>query len=379
VDLSPAWYVDAWNVRDGAAFASFRWPEERDAANTVFICVPDLEPVPVGRRSTALSATRRHFQDGLRDPSGEDEIAFTDLDQVAELVRRGYLAGGFGPDAGAGGPEPGAAGDDDAGGAAAGQPVAPPGDGGSRGGAHYEAEVAGIGAAEGTWLGDHEVVGVLESLAETFDTLDGRTHPLLPMVTAYTQAVTIDWEDRLDAGDLRAGQLVNDWYDVQAWMGTLGDDPGEFAGRHHLNIGIHRFAWTELASWRPTRAWTLPQPSLSAIVHAAPCPLRLGWMRGLTRLSDKLKLPMCLTGYFAANDTWPALAPVLVGALTMTSLRVPTFGRDTHLDTRVATALRWLATQLARPLPVAAEVVLADYVMSTLDVPPPEPWLRSAP
>src|SRR5436309_15963831 len=64
-----AWRIDSWSVRDGAAFASRREAESMDADSTVFIAVPDLEAVPVGRMSTALSATRRHFQEGLRNDS----------------------------------------------------------------------------------------------------------------------------------------------------------------------------------------------------------------------------------------------------------------------------------------------------------------------
>jgi hypothetical protein len=89
------WHIDAWAVRDGAAFASRREFNSREAENTVFIAVPDLEPVPVGRLATALSATRRSFQAGLWNENGV-EIAFESLEQIAELVRRAFLASGLG-------------------------------------------------------------------------------------------------------------------------------------------------------------------------------------------------------------------------------------------------------------------------------------------
>lgn len=93
-----AWRVDAWAVEDGKAFVSRREPGSIDAQVTVFLSVPDLEPVPVGRISTALRATRSGFQAGLRDEDG-GEIAFDSLDAVRSLVRRAYLGSGLGPDA----------------------------------------------------------------------------------------------------------------------------------------------------------------------------------------------------------------------------------------------------------------------------------------
>jgi hypothetical protein len=69
------------------------------------LAVPDLEPVPVGRISTALRATRSGFQEGLRDDAG-DEIPFDSVDQIRELCRRGFLGGGLGPGAPGVGPIP---------------------------------------------------------------------------------------------------------------------------------------------------------------------------------------------------------------------------------------------------------------------------------
>lgn len=93
-----AWRVDAWAVEDGKAFVSRREPDSIDAQSTVFLSVPDLEPVPVGRISTALRATRSGFQAGLRDEDGA-EIPFDSLDEVRSLVRRAYLGSGLGPEA----------------------------------------------------------------------------------------------------------------------------------------------------------------------------------------------------------------------------------------------------------------------------------------
>jgi len=93
-----AWFIDSWAVHDGKVFASRRPPESTDADATVFMSVPDLEAVPVGRISTALRATRGGFQEGLRTNDGDlAEIPFDDLRQVRDLVRRGYLAADLGP------------------------------------------------------------------------------------------------------------------------------------------------------------------------------------------------------------------------------------------------------------------------------------------
>lgn len=90
------WYIDSWAVLDGIAFASLRHPNSIKADATVFLSVPDLEPVPVGRISTALRAQRNCFQDRFCDKYG-NEFAFETLPQVQETIRRAYLAGGLAP------------------------------------------------------------------------------------------------------------------------------------------------------------------------------------------------------------------------------------------------------------------------------------------
>ncbi|MEU2200316.1 hypothetical protein [Isoptericola sp. NPDC019482] len=95
-DESLPWHLDAWAVEDGRAFASRRAPESISSRSEVFLAVPDLEPVPVGGLATALRATRSGFQDGLRDDEGV-EISFDTFEEVRDVVRRGFLAGGLGP------------------------------------------------------------------------------------------------------------------------------------------------------------------------------------------------------------------------------------------------------------------------------------------
>lgn len=95
------WYIDSWSVLDGTAFASLRdprdWTKETlsPAETTVVIGPPDWRAVSIARLSTAVSAARGTFQEGVLGENGQ-EIEFDDLEQIRETVRRSYLAGGLG-------------------------------------------------------------------------------------------------------------------------------------------------------------------------------------------------------------------------------------------------------------------------------------------
>jgi hypothetical protein len=91
--MTQAWYIDAWSVIDGYAFASARSPDSLDATATFVLSPPYFEPEPVASLATALAATRGHFQEGYR-LNGE-EVRFDAPEQVVELVRRAYRAGGL--------------------------------------------------------------------------------------------------------------------------------------------------------------------------------------------------------------------------------------------------------------------------------------------
>ena len=95
-EVAMPWLVDAWAVQDGRIFVVGAASGSIDAQATVFLAVPTLEPVPVGRISTALRATRNGFQEGFRDDDG-NEIEFQTLAQIREMARRAYLATGLGP------------------------------------------------------------------------------------------------------------------------------------------------------------------------------------------------------------------------------------------------------------------------------------------
>lgn len=88
------WFIDAWAVLDGYAFASFRSADSLDADVTLFVAPPYFEPEPVASLATALGATRGHFQEGFHGPNGA-EVPFATLPELIETIRRGYRAGGL--------------------------------------------------------------------------------------------------------------------------------------------------------------------------------------------------------------------------------------------------------------------------------------------
>ncbi|MFN7983033.1 MAG: hypothetical protein U0Q11_14340 [Vicinamibacterales bacterium] len=86
------WFIDAWSVMDGYAFASRRTSDSLQADAVFFVGPPYFEPEPVASLATALAATRAHFQEGFRIEG--QEVAFASLGDVVEAVRRAYRAGG---------------------------------------------------------------------------------------------------------------------------------------------------------------------------------------------------------------------------------------------------------------------------------------------
>lgn len=180
------WFIDAWAVWDGRVFASRRNAEERNAQTTVFLAVPDLEPVPVGRISTALRATRSGFQEGLRGDD-ENEIEFATLAQVRELTRRAYLATGLGPGAPGlpvgvePGPEPGA------------------------GSLYFERWMDELGAGS-TWFDPLGGPLVAQLLGLRFG-------PVGELLARFAEASILEWDARLhEPGSGRA---------FMAWIGAL--------------------------------------------------------------------------------------------------------------------------------------------------------------
>jgi hypothetical protein len=361
-----SWYIDAWAVRDGAAFASRRQPNSREAENTVFIAVPDLEPVPVGRLSTALSATRRCFQAGLWDQN-ENEIAFETIEQIIELVRRGFLAGGLGP-GGAAAPAPGVRP-----GFTGGSDSGPPPEGGAGGAKHYEDAISSANAEGWHWKeAGSDIRSALAHLAEVatsqddeFPALSSATRNLLKLCYSYAEAITIDWESRtLHSADPSDTKMLLAWYKALVELGVW---PGEeelsnFVTKHSCWAGINlTFAWFKNTrfTW-PNVGDSLPQELLSY----APCPRRGTWIDGLTRFSDKVMLPMCVADYFEVNHDLPELAPAVLGAMLVDSARFPArlLTGDRFTNARLGSALHWLLHEIPHiNLPATVEQMVTDY------------------
>ncbi len=360
------WYIDAWSIRDGAAFASRRQPKSRDAENTVFIAVPDLEPVPVGRLSTALSATRRCFQAGLWNED-ENEAAFESIEQVAELVRRGFLAGGLGP-GGAASPTPGfrprLTGGDDEGGP-------PQGDGG--GAQHFEEAISTSVLQEWHWkeAGD-DIHHALENLAQA-SSLGGDERPalsfairsLLSLCYKYAEAITMDWESRvIQNGDAVDTKMLLSWYQALVQLGVWSNEKelSNFVTKYSCPAGMHltlmwfgytRFAWPNLADCAPHE-----------LLNYAPCPRRESWIEGLTRLSDKVMLPMCVADYFETNHDLPEWAPCVLGAMLLNSASFPSafLSGEQFRNARLASAFRWVAGEIPHvSLPPEIEQLITNY------------------
>ncbi len=380
------WRIDAWAVRDGAAFASRREEDSLEASSTIFVAVPDLEPVPVGRLSTALGATRRNFQAGLRDAEGR-EIPFADLEQVRELVRRGFLAGGLGP-GGSGAPamsppEPGGGGLDDS------EPR-PPGDqdGPSSDGAlHFEEGIAGTGTSTRRWRDDSaDARQALAGLGadpgdpEGLDTL----RRLAALIDCYAQAITINWERRVSAQSTPAQrELLLEWYRalIRAGVWRNAAELGQFVDETDCSTGralvpregsLSHSVWAILRTREPSAV--TPQELMS---HA-PCPRRVAWVDGLSRFCDKVVLPMCAGQYYETNPYLPELAPAALGAVLLSAARLPgdlvpqDEAARRPLRMALGMALGWLASQLPGvALPAEAERLITEYAWRQVEVAQP--------
>lgn len=380
-----AWRIDAWAVRDGAAFASRREAESRTAENTVFIAIPDLEPVPVGRLSTALSATRRNFQTGLRDLEG-GEIAFQSLEQIQELVRRGFLAAGLGP-AGGAAPSPG------------GRPPSPDdgrgeGLGGEDGGeergetgprpggaGHYQQAIDSSETRSWQWCSpQHGAPQALERIAEAavakpMDASEASPTiaPLFSLLAAYAESITLDWEQRIERQpDPHDFKRLMDWYQALCEVGVWADLAGlyGFVNEHRCPVGLRlfdrwQFPWS--GPWF-SDADRLPRQHL---LSHAPCPRLLHWAPGLSRFSDKVVLPACVGNYFDENCFLPELAPCVLGALLLTSGGFPQslLSGDQFRRARLAVALRWVAHEVPpmASLPDVADDLLNAYAWRQLE------------
>jgi hypothetical protein len=359
-----AWYLDAWAVRDGVAFASVRPPDSIDARNTVFLSVPELQPTPVGRITTALAATRRGFQAGLRDFGGV-EVAFDNLSQVREVVRRGYLAGGLGP-----------------GGAATPAFPLPPGRPGDGGGTYFANALGGSPWAETRWYepGDRDFRMLRQQVPLT---------ELAGLVQCFAEATALQWElilqhqelpTRADRRDPRWG--LREWYLTliahRIWENI--DEFARFVVRPECRIGRQLWERTDHRSCSTiySSGFLAPEQrqfSDQALLQSAPCPLLHHWNPHIRRLMDKLLLALSDAQYFAHNNQVPELIPILLAARLSASappLVHSAFDDGLSSEEMMDHALGWLVAQTPRiELPEIAETLLSQYAQKQLEVPQP--------
>jgi hypothetical protein len=351
MDMSPplpqGWHVDAWSVRDGMAFASYRSHEAiSTATSSVFIGVPGLDVVPLGSVSPALWAARASFQDGLHDADGQS-IGFEDLDQVKELVRRGFLAGGLGP----GAPETG---ETPRGG--------PPGLPGRLDGLFQDILVhAPRMEFRRPAQGPAERDEFFRSLCEP------RTSEVIfELVRTFALAVMTLWQQRIPP--LQEWE-VGDVEDLLGWTGALvpmlwrhPNDALEHAHRLGAELDLHEL----LYSWRHGEYFAPTPPN--ALASAAPCPTRPGWDGRISRLSDRLLVLLATDSAFRSMTDLGDLAPVILSSLIAT--RPPLAGLSPYRHNfggYLRVALEWLSNQLPqRRLPDAAEQAIERFVQDRL-------------
>lgn len=342
------WFVDAWAVHDGKLFASHRLDDTsanylKSAESTVFMSVPDLQPVPVGRISTALRATRSGFQDRLRAANGA-EIPFESLEQIRDLVRRGYLGGGLGPGASTALGEPGPT------------PVV---DGGP--GAAYVDEFV----PDEPWSdGD----GVIPTTAP---------RSLERAVTAVAVGALLQWEELLDENEPSAERRFWSFAHQVAWGGVLDEDHpgyalenlGEVArrfGADRVAEAVERLVYSNFV-WRHAYDPAFNRAA-RGLLAVTPLPRSSRWDVRLNRLSEMQILPVVDRRFWIDPRTSVDIAPfVLVARLRGT----PLVGQLRGENPPSVRAFDEARSSLNRTsLPEDAELALEGYFESCLNEAP---------
>jgi hypothetical protein len=330
----------------------------QSAQRTIFLAVPDLEAIPIGRVSTGLWATRANFQDGFHDENGE-EIGFETLDAVKELVRRGYLAGGIGP-----GP----------GGALEPQQPAPRGqpDAGER---YWEDGINQLGTHH-KWFPRSVGIAFKPERQRLFGQL--LTPPAVEGLNAYlrlfAEATLALWVEQLEHESAPEEDLdaLGRWQSVLFATG-LWDSPDGLLYALEKTRAVD--FWHKTDAWLKgpglPRTWSiaLETPTHEGNVLRVPCPLRKHWHRGIQRLSDKIFLATSTLDYFDINPDLPEFIPSLLGALAIVTQShgpLRKYGWDARRQ-RLEIALDWLSTQMPQmSLPRAAEEALHRFAWSGL-------------
>lgn len=359
VGMSPAWFIDAWSVRDGMAFASQRAADARlQTRRCIYLAVPALEPEPVSGPSAALWASRAGFQLGFRDEEGF-EIGLPDVAALRELVRRGYLAGGIGP-----GPE-----------GPVGEPPPPDDDGPDSPSAMLERGFHALRESRANYAGS----SALADPGHRMSFLSELTSPA--WVDVVYQHLRVFGEATLRALSQEQAALQDDDAaidDVMLWgallyRAGLWPTPTDFADamqRHSRTSGLEGFhsLW-DLQTLLAAPPAGLEGNRMPQLLLRVPCPLRPGWDRRIRRLGDKLYLATAMHDYFEHNEELPDLTPVLLAALAATTAVRASWRGPWRVDRRAClkAGLLWLFEQLPQSaLPSTAERQLIAFALNQL-------------
>jgi hypothetical protein len=364
------WYIDSWAVLDGLAFASERDPESLQAKGTVFLSVPDLEPVPVGRLSTALRAQRSGFQDGFRDDKG-DEIEFTSLNQVRDLVRRAYLGGGLGPEPAPlesrpvdpllrtpGGEE---------------RPVELPPDGAPHYWSHlHKVDKHGPDGSRALLRTDFSPLAAPGTRGEFLRKLYEGPYALAlyPFLQAFGEASVHELVRRggaMPRFEVRA--LLRDWIAALWCIGLWNphEDPNfhAFLDRYGSYPGWVGIDWRYLE--------LLPAGRRQSMLFRIPCPLLPGWDVHIRSLSHKILLALTLRDYFKINSGLAEFIPILLCSLVVAvgNDDLPNrWGYELNSDRQrlLGRAFHWLKNELPSvELPPEAEDHLSRFAVQQLE------------
>ena len=365
------WYIDSWAVLDGIAFASLRQPNSIKADATVFLSVPDLEPVPMGRISTALRAQRNCFQDRFCDEYG-NEFVFENLAQVQETIRRAYLAGGLAPT-----PAP-----------LKELPIEPLLSGGAfavpmdfprrSGGAYFEEELKRL-AAEPSLKSvqiDYSILQDPIQRKKILESLHLKSTPgLYAYVKAFGEATLIEFlyvrHNDLIKPEVRKAlsQWIGVLYSAGLWDSTY--QLWEFLGFAGLTGAIlgGQPPWVERETWLPVNS-PIILARKDSVFHI-PCPLRSGWDKQIKSLHHKMLLPLADRSYFAGNKEAPEFVPLLFCSLVVAAgpaLRAtPSLFQASDRHRLMGRALLWITTELpSMTLPEGVDQALTDFAWAQL-------------
>jgi hypothetical protein len=314
------WFVDAWSVLDGIAFASLRdarqWDEEKltPSTTTVIIGPPDWRAVSIARITTALRATRGPFQESVFDENDE-EMPFASLDDIRDVVRRSYLAGGIGLDD-------------------AGTIEAMTGD-----------DLPKTPGGSGEWADVHRQLLALDSVDARSDAKaslvdvfgDGQTREVLADVCSRITTHLKPWFDS------EGTERRRDWTDYIQWL-QLTVNGMRVHDRDTINAVS---AWYEQVDPMtiPSRS---PFHQRQRLLFRLPAMGQYPGYPPIRTLGDQLLLACASRKCLQSLDTPDAFLPIVVGALVLATAAHGDQIRGETMDAQLLLepALRWLAQVL---------------------------------